>query len=149
MIFSRDKYKKDIDESVRRNLAVWLSSLEYEYKGVTKKSSKTISLIYSASFVNKKAQRSVELTYIPVGVGKREVLILSIKHTAPEVNEFDYTSTYCMTVPGPEIYEQEGELSQKLDSCLSYRAEIMKSDFLPILNGKVFETEHFDWQGLK
>ena len=71
MIFSRDKYKKDIDASIKRNLAGWLSSLEYKYKGVTKKSSKVISLSYSASFVNKKVHRSVELTYIPVGVGEK------------------------------------------------------------------------------
>ena len=144
-----DRHKKNLDSAVKYQLASVLEQYGFSYKGVLLRKTEATPKWYFATFVNKAVGRYVEVTYIPKDKGPREVFSLCIREINPKVDEWDYTSLNSMKIPGKEIWELDGELLGKLKCCISSRLGLLQSEYLSVLRGENFETDHFDWGGMK
>ncbi|GAB2888938.1 hypothetical protein GCM10027180_19070 [Microbulbifer echini] len=139
----------ELSKKIEELLFPLLKDLGYEYFGVEDISTQAIPKWLKGTFKNTCVARSVEIGYIPKGVGAREVLKCHISDLNFSPNDFDYTSTNQMSVPSQKISELDGNLNYRVSITLSAIAKELKESFNEVLTGKMFETEHMDWQGLK
>lgn len=135
---------------MKYQLKAVLEEFGFTYQGVVLINTEAVPQWYIATFLNDEVNRSVEVTYIPKGKEiTRCTFSLSIREANPKIDEWDYTSLNSMEVPGKEVWEIDGELLSKLKDCISSRLGLLQSDYLPVLQGKYFETDHLDWGDMK
>lgn len=147
-IFS-SKHEKELNKALKTILAPQMNSLGYKYEGVSDVSSSVIPYCYEGVFSNISANRALNIRYSPAGPKTKEVLICRVSLITYELDKFDYTSTNQMSVPCTDISIIDKELGEKFAHILTQIRESLVEDFEQVLNGNMFETEHFDWQGLK
>jgi len=139
----------ELENSLKSQLLPPLRKLGYKFTGIEDTSTKAIPEWVIGSFINKNANRTVDISYSPAQKDTRELLNCHISTINFKVDRFDYTSTNQMTVPVINISEIHKEFNERLKMVLESISIELKQNFMPVLNGDHFKTEHVDWQGLK
>ena len=141
--------KTVLREATERELA-FLREYSFAFTAVSEEYSEALKTWFTASLTNAVANRVVRVTYFPRKTGAREVAITDITRVEPESREWDdYTSLGSMQVRVTDLTDERGDLAARLTFHLHAAARTLHDQFLPVLLGREWKSDHLDWGGLK
>lgn len=144
-----DDLEQMLETAIEHELLGALSLYGFSYLGIEDRSTNLIPISYVAQFANKDVGRYVELAYLADRCSTYEQMSLSIREINPKPDDFDYTSLNKVSVPGVELTELEGNIQERLKVCISKKLDLLRSKYLTVLQGGIFESEEFDWGDMK
>ena len=92
----------------------------------------------------------METAYFPKNIAPREAPVTRVLQIKVEkLDDFDISTTQSIKINLRKIFEFNGEYSERLSAYLNEIATTLQNEYSDVLVGKKWQSDQFDWQGLK
>lgn len=144
-----DELVTEFSNEVQRSMH-FLSAYGYTTQGAIRGNRESFGPHLVMTFESVNADRILEIVYIPNDTGRQEVAITRLmRRSEDRLSDFDLSTTQCMKIDARKVYDFDGKYSERLSGYLGEIATNLRVRYLDFLEGKKWESDKFDWQGLK